>query len=63
MYSHFGYAAPDLRTMMLNGIDGSWAAEDRKRTWRAQWTAEFDSLAWAAFQGPEPAGAAGATPF
>jgi adenosine deaminase len=49
--------------MMLNGIDGSWADEDRKRTWRAQWTAEFDSLARAAFQGPEPAGAAGATPF
>jgi adenosine deaminase len=49
MYSHFGYAARDLRTMMLNGIDGSWADEDRKRTWRTQWTVEFDSLAMAAF--------------
>jgi adenosine deaminase len=45
MYSHFGYAAPDLRTMMLNGIDGSWVDEDRKRSWRTQWTAEFDAMA------------------
>jgi adenine deaminase len=45
MYSHFGYPARDLRTMMLNGIDGSWVDEDRKRSWRTQWTAEFDALA------------------
>jgi adenine deaminase len=45
MYSHFGYAARDLRTMMLNGIDGSWVDEDRKRSWRTQWTAEFDAMA------------------
>jgi adenosine deaminase len=44
MYSHFGYVAHDLRTMMLNGIDGSWVDEDRKRSWRAQWTAEFDAM-------------------
>jgi adenosine deaminase len=45
MYSHFGYVARDLRTMMLNGIDGSWVDEDRKRSWRTQWTAEFDAMA------------------
>jgi adenosine deaminase len=50
MFSHFGYGAGDLRAMMLNGIDGSWAEEGLKRTWRAQWAAEFDALAGAAFQ-------------
>jgi adenine deaminase len=49
MYSHFCYGNEDLRTMMLNGIDGSWAEEDRKRAWRTQWMAEFDALAAAAF--------------
>jgi adenosine deaminase len=49
MYSHFGCTAAELRVMLLNGIDGSWVAEDRKRTWRTQWTAEFDALAAAAF--------------
>jgi adenosine deaminase len=48
MYSHFGCAIPDLEAMMLNGIDGSWAEEDRKRAWRVQWTAELDALAPAA---------------
>jgi adenosine deaminase len=45
MFSHFAYGTPDLRTMMLNGIDGSWAEEGLKRAWRAQWGAEFDALA------------------
>jgi adenosine deaminase len=31
--------------MMLNGIDGSWAEEGLRRTWRVQWAAEFDGLA------------------
>jgi adenosine deaminase len=45
MFSHFGYRLGDLRTMMLNGIDGSWAEEGLRRTWRVQWAAEFDGLA------------------
>jgi adenosine deaminase len=49
MFSHFGYAPADLRAMLLNGIDGSWAEEGLKRAWRAQWAVEFDSLAAAAF--------------
>jgi adenosine deaminase len=49
MFSHFGYAPADLRAMLLNGIDGSWAEEALKRTWRVQWAAEFDSLAAATF--------------
>jgi len=45
MFSHFGYGLGDLRTMMLNGIDGSWADARLRRTWRVQWAAEFDGLA------------------
>jgi adenosine deaminase len=49
MYSHPGYVARELRAMLLNGIDGSWADEGHKRTWRTQWMAEFDALAAPAF--------------
>jgi adenine deaminase len=49
MFSHFGYGPDELRSMMLNGIDGSWAEEGLKRAWRSQWAVEFDSLAAAAF--------------
>jgi adenosine deaminase len=49
LFSHFGYSPANLRTMLLNGIDGSWAEEGLKRTWRSQWAAEFDALAAAAF--------------
>jgi adenosine deaminase len=45
MYSHFGTEVQDLRAMMLNGIDGSWADEDSKRAWRVDWSKEFDALA------------------
>lgn len=45
MFSHFGYGPAELRTMMLNGIEGSWAEEGSKRAWRAQWALEFDELA------------------
>ncbi len=44
MHSHLGYDMPDLREMMLNGIDGSWAEDDQKAEWRAKWPAEFDAL-------------------
>jgi adenosine deaminase len=50
MFSHFEYGVADLRKMMLNGIDGSWAEEGLKRAWRAQWAAEFDALAAEAFR-------------
>lgn len=44
MHSHLGYGMADLRAMMLNGVDGSWAADDQKAEWRARWPAEFDAL-------------------
>ena len=45
MHSHLGYDLADLRGMMLNGVDGSWADDDQKTEWRARWPAEFDALA------------------
>jgi len=45
MYSHLGYGVDDLRAMMLNGIEGSWADEGRRAAWRAAWPGEFDGLA------------------
>jgi adenosine deaminase len=45
MYSHLGIGPNGLRAMMLNGIEGSWADEDRKRAWRLEWPGEFDVLA------------------
>jgi len=45
MHRHFQCGADDLKTMMLNGIDGSWVEESCKRAWRTQWSAEFDALA------------------
>jgi hypothetical protein len=35
MYSHLGYDIDDLRAMMLNGVDGSWADDDLRAAWRA----------------------------
>ncbi|CAN5483816.1 adenosine deaminase [soil metagenome] len=47
MYSHLGFGLDDLRAMMLNGIDGSWADADHRAQWRSDWAAEFDRLALA----------------
>lgn len=44
MHSHLGYDMADLRAMMLNGIDGSWADDDQQAEWRAAWPVEFDAL-------------------
>jgi adenosine deaminase len=44
MHSHLGYDVGDLRDMMLNGIEGSWADADQKAAWREQWPAAFDAL-------------------
>ncbi|MDB5454908.1 MAG: adenosine deaminase [Caulobacter sp.] len=48
MYSHLGFDIDALKAMMLNGIDGCWADEERRAAWRATWPGEFDTLALAA---------------
>jgi adenosine deaminase len=45
MYSHLGFDIADLREMMLNGIDGCWADEASRATWRGEWARRFDELA------------------
>ncbi len=45
MYTHLGFDLSDLRAMMLNGIDGSWAEPAQQARWRAEWPAAFDRLA------------------
>jgi adenosine deaminase len=45
MFSQFGASRAELRQMLVNGIDGSWAAEDCRRRWRAEWVEEFERLA------------------
>lgn len=42
MYSHLGFDIRDLRAMMLNGIDGSWAASEQKAEWRSAFQSDFD---------------------
>ncbi len=44
MIEHFGYTLDDLRGFMLNGLDGAWIDDTTRLVWRAQWTAEFDTL-------------------
>lgn len=43
MYSHLGFSIPDLRGMMLNGIDASWADVADRKGWAESWVAEFDA--------------------
>ena len=38
-----GYQPGDLKTFILNGIDGSWLDESTKRAWRQSWGQEIDA--------------------
>jgi adenosine deaminase len=44
MVSHLGFGLADLRTFMLNGLDGAWIDESTRRAWAGEWTAAFDRL-------------------
>ncbi|MDB5873522.1 MAG: Adenosine deaminase [Ramlibacter sp.] len=44
MMRDFGFGLDDLRGFMLNGVDAAWIDEDQRHAWRADWTAQFDSL-------------------
>ncbi|SFN36905.1 adenosine deaminase [Variovorax sp. OV329] len=44
MVRDFGFGLDDLRGFMLNGLDGAWIADSRRRKWRDEWAAEFDAL-------------------
>jgi len=44
MVDSFGFGLDDLRTFMLNGLDGAWLPDATRRQWRAEWPLEFDRL-------------------
>ena len=44
MVRDFGFGLDDLRDFMLNGLDGAWIDDTQRRTWRNQWSGEFDAL-------------------
>jgi len=44
MVRDFGFSIDELRGFMHNGLDGAWIDDVQRRQWRAQWSAEFDTL-------------------
>jgi adenine deaminase len=44
MVEAFGFGIDDLRTFMLDGIDGAWVDDVTKRRWRSEWGRRFDEL-------------------
>lgn len=44
MVEDFDFNLDDLRSFMINGIDGAWIPETLRQQWRTEWTAEFDRL-------------------
>ncbi|MCR9136635.1 MAG: adenosine deaminase [Alphaproteobacteria bacterium] len=43
MHEDFGYSLQDLRSFMVNGLDGAWIDADRRRLWKAEQLAGFDA--------------------
>lgn len=43
MHDAFGYSIDDLRTFMMNGLDGAWISERERVEWKAQFATEFDA--------------------
>lgn len=44
MMREFGFGIDDLRTFMLNGLDGAWMDEATRQAWRTEFAATFDAL-------------------
>ena len=45
MYNFLNFSLDQLKTFMLNGIDGAWIDSETKEKWKVQWSQEFDELA------------------
>ena len=45
MYNFLNFSLADLKSFMLNGIEGAWIDEKTKEKWKAEWSVEFDRLA------------------
>jgi adenosine deaminase len=44
MLEAFGYSIDDLKSFMLNGLEGSWLDSTTKRNLSKEWSKEFDEL-------------------
>lgn len=44
MVQDMGATIDDVRTLLVNSIEGSWAPEKMKKKWLVQWLQEFDAL-------------------
>lgn len=44
MVEDFGFGLDDLRSFMINGIDGAWISDALRVQWRKEWAEEFDRL-------------------
>lgn len=44
MMKDFGFGLDDLRTFMLNGVDGAWIDDEVCQRWKRDWSAQFDEL-------------------
>lgn len=45
MHTHLGFSIAQLKSFMINGIDGAWVDEATKEAWKKAWCVEFDGLA------------------
>ena len=44
MVEAFGYSIDDLKSFMLNGLEGSWLDSTTKSNFSKEWSEEFDEL-------------------
>ena len=40
----FGFSLADLRRCLHNGLDSAWIDDSTRKTWRADWSRQFDTL-------------------
>ncbi len=44
MVKDFGFELDDLKSFMLNGLDGAWIEEEIRERWKREWGRRFDEL-------------------
>ena len=44
MMDKLKFGIEDIKTFILNGIDGAWLDNSTKRQWRSEWSAEIDKI-------------------
>jgi len=44
MMRDFGFGLDDLKTFMLNGLDGAWIDDEVRERWKRDWSSKFDEM-------------------